>query len=68
MTVLANMNRLFLYKLPTTPLLSCTHDDNGLITITKSKGDNGHPCLVPLVKEKKSEKAPLVMTAALGLL
>lgn len=40
----------------------------GSITIAKSKGDNGHPCPVPLVKDKKSEQKTLVITAALGLL
>lgn len=33
-----------------------THVANGSFTIAKSKGDNGHPCLVHLVKEEKSER------------
>lgn len=49
-------------------VLSRIHDASGSVTIAKSKGDSGHPCLDPLVKEKKSEGAPLVITAALGFL
>lgn len=49
-------------------VLSHTHDTNGSLTTAKSKGDNGIPWHVPLDKEKKSEEAPLVIYAALGLL
>lgn len=49
-------------------VLSLTLAANGSITIAKSKGDNGQPCLVPLVNEKESEQMPLVITAAFGQL
>ena len=49
-------------------VLFLTSAASGSITKAKSKGDKGHPCLVPLFKEKKSEQKPYVMSAALGLL
>lgn len=44
-----------------------TWHKNGSSDRAKSKGDNGHPCLVPLVIEKDSEITPFALTLADGV-
>jgi len=40
--------------------------ESGSIAIAKSKGESGHPWLVPLVKEKYGERIAFVLTHACG--
>ncbi len=51
------------------PLIDCddlSTDDNGSIAKINSKGLRGHPCHVPLDKEKYCDTILFVTTAAFG--
>ena len=41
-------------------------DANGSINIVNSKGESGHPCLVPRCNVKRCELCPLVTTVVDG--
>ncbi len=52
--------------IPVTVLSYLSETAKGSMATSKSRGDRGHPCLVPLNKEKYFDILLLVLTAACG--